>query len=168
MKSEKKKQIFCAIGGMILLIALDLLTKSQARQALAGGPVELIPGVFELRYLENHGAAFGIMQNKRIFFILITLVFLALAVFYFLKLPTDRRYRPMWIITTFVAAGAIGNFIDRMMLSYVRDFLYFKLIDFPIFNVADIYVTCGAIAFFIFTVFYYKDADFEFMKKKKG
>ncbi len=55
-----------------------------------------------------------------------------------------------------------------MMLSYVRDFLYFKLIDFPIFNVADIYVTCGAIAFFIFTVFYYKDADFEFMKKKKG
>ena len=149
MKSEKKKQIFCAIGCMILLIALDLLTKSQARQALAGGPVELIPGVFELRYLENHGAAFGI-------------------VFYFLKLPTDRRYRPMRIITTFVAAGAIGNFIDRMMLSYVRDFLYFKLIDFPIFNVADIYVTCGAIAFFIFTVFYYKDADFEFMKKKKG
>ena len=99
---------------------------------------------------------------------LITLVFLALAVFYFLKLPTDRRYRPMRIITTFVAAGAIGNFIDRMMLSYVRDFLYFKLIDFPIFNVADIYVTCGAIAFFIFTVFYYKEADFEFMKKKKG
>ena len=138
MKSEKKKQIFCAIGCMILLIALDLLTKSQARQALAGGPVELIPGVFELRYLENHGAAFGILQNKRIFFILITLVFLALAVFYFLKLPTDRRYRPMRIITTFVAAGAIGNFIDRMMLSYVRDFLYFKLIDFPIFNVADI------------------------------
>ena len=161
MKSEKKKQIFCAIGCMILLIALDLLTKSQARQALAGGPVELIPGVFELRYLE-------ILQNKRIFFILITLMFLALAVFYFLKLPTDRRYRPMRIITTFVAAGAIGNFIDRMMLSYVRDFLYFKLIDFPIFNVADIYVTCGAIAFFIFTVFYYKDADFEFMKKKKG
>ena len=96
---------------MILLIALDLLTKSQARQALAGGPVELIPGVFELRYLENHGAAFGIMQNKRIFFILITLVFLALAVFYFLKLPTDRRYRPMRIITTFVVAGAIASYL---------------------------------------------------------
>ena len=134
MKSEKKKQILCAIVCTGLLIVLDLFTKSQARQALAGGPVELIPGVFELRYLENHGAAFGIMQNKRIFFILITLVFLALAVFYFLKLPTDRRYRPMRIITTFVAAGAVGNFIDGCCRKFHRPDDAFLCQGFPVFQ----------------------------------
>lgn len=168
MKNEKMKQILLAVCCAVLLVALDLWTKIIAVRTLAAGPYELIPGVFELRYLENHGAAFGILQDRQVFFILITLVFLAIAVIFFAKLPTDRHYRPMRIITTFVAAGAIGNFADRITLSYVRDFLYFKLIDFPIFNVADIYVTCGAIAFFIFTVFFYKDADFDFMKKKKG
>ncbi|MBP3879505.1 MAG: signal peptidase II [Lachnospiraceae bacterium] len=167
MKNEKKRQILFAVFCALLLIALDLLTKTAARSALSGGPIELIPGVFELHYLENHGAAFGILQNQRLFFIVITAVFLAAAVFFYAKLPTDRRFLPLRVITVFIAAGAVGNFVDRMLFSYVRDFLYFKLIDFPIFNVADIYVTCGAIAFFIFTVFFYKDDDFNFIKKKK-
>ncbi len=168
MKNEKKRQILFAVLCASLLIALDLLTKTAARRALSGGPIELIPGVFELHYLENHGAAFGILQNQRVFFILITAVFLAAAVFFYAKLPADRRFLPLRVITVFIAAGAVGNFVDRMVFSYVRDFLYFKLIDFPIFNVADIYVTCGAVAFFIFTVFFYKDDDFNFIKKKKG
>lgn len=167
MKNEKKRQILFAVFCAFLLIALDLLTKTAARSALSGGPIGLIPGVFELHYLENHGAAFGILQNQRLFFIVITAVFLAAAVFFYAKLPTDRRFLPLRVITVFIAAGAVGNFVDRMLFSYVRDFLYFKLIDFPIFNVADIYVTCGAIAFFIFTVFFYKDDDFNFIKKKK-
>ena len=168
MKNEKKRQILFAVLCASLLIAMDLITKTAARRALSGGPIELIPGVFELQYLENHGAAFGILQNQRVFFILITAVFLAAAVFFYVNLPADRRFLPLRVITVFIAAGAVGNFVDRMVFSYVRDFLYFKLIDFPIFNVADIYVTCGAVAFFIFTVFFYKDDDFNFIKKKKG
>ena len=74
----------------------------------------------------------------------------------------------MWIITTFVAAGAIGNFIDRMMLSYVRDFLYFKLIDFPIFNVADIYVCVSTGMFLLLILFYYNDEDFNRLRGKRG
>ena len=61
----------------------------------------------------------------------------------------------------FFTAGAIGNFIDRITQQYVVDFLYFKLIDFPIFNVADIYVTCAAFAMILLGFFYYKDEDVE-------
>ena len=65
-----------------------------------------------------------------------------------------------WIMI-FMIAGAIGNLIDRVMQQYVVDFLYFKLINFPIFNVADIYVTCAAIALLILGFIYYKDEDIE-------
>ena len=66
-----------------------------------------------------------------------------------------------------VFAGAIGNFLDRLRLQYVIDFLYFELIDFPVFNVADCYVTiaCASFAFLVF--FYYKESDFEFLEKTK-
>ena len=57
-------------------------------------------------------------------------------------------------------AGAIGNFIDRVMRNYVVDFFYFSLIDFPIFNVADIYVTVAAFAMIFLGLFYYKEEDF--------
>ena len=64
-------------------------------------------------------------------------------------------------ILIFFAAGAIGNFIDRVSLNYVVDFLYFKLINFPIFNVADIYVTCSAFVIIVLGIFYYKDEDID-------
>ena len=65
------------------------------------------------------------------------------------------------MILIFFTAGAIGNFIDRIVQQYVIDFFYFKLINFPIFNVADIYVTCAAFVMLFLGIFYYKDEDFE-------
>ena len=70
-------------------------------------------------------------------------------------------------------AGAIGNMIDRTLLNYVVDFLYFSLIDFPIFNVADIYLTCATIALGILIIFYYKEDELDlilhvFVRKKKA
>ena len=65
---------------------------------------------------------------------------------------------------SFVTSGAAGNLIDRIFLHHVRDFLYFSLINFPIFNVADIYVTLSAIAAFILVIFVYKDDDLHFLK----
>ena len=102
----------------------------------------LINKVFQLCYLENRGAAFGLLQNQRIFFLICALVILIFAIWIYGKLPNAQRYLPLRIcIIGICGAGAIGNMIDRIYLGYVVDFFYFNLIDFPIFNVADINVT---------------------------
>ncbi len=151
-----------------LLVFLDQITKIAAVRYLADGPFSVISGVFELRYLENHGAAFGILQNQQWFFYVITVVFLVVIGIVYAKIPMTAYYRTLRILCMVLAGGAVGNLIDRVMLHYVRDFLYFSLIDFPIFNVADIYVTCGAIALFLLILFVYKDEDFEFLKKMES
>ena len=73
----------------------------------------------------------------------------------------EKKFLPLRICAIFIASGAIGNVIDRVRLNYVVDFLYFKLIDFPIFNVADIYVTVAAVMLVILVCFYYKEEDLE-------
>lgn len=156
-----------AVTGFVILTALDLLTKNWAANVLAAKPIVLLNGVFELRYLENKGAAFGLLQNQRTFFLILTAVFIVFMIWMFVKIPADSRYLPLRILIVTVSAGAFGNFYDRLTLTYVRDFLYFSLIDFPIFNVADIYVTCSAFAFFLLIVFFYKDDDFQFLEKKE-
>ena len=154
-----------ALSAVALLTLLDQITKILAADRLADGPFLIIPGVFELRYLENRGAAFGMLQNQRIFFLVLTVVFLAVITYIYLRIPADRKYLPLRILSIIVTAVAIGNFIDRLVLVYVRDFLYFSLIDFPIFNVADIYVTVGCILLILLLLFYYKDEELNFFKK---
>ena len=133
-----------AIVSIIVLTAIDQITKFLAvRYLMEGGPIVLIDGVFELRYLENRGSAFGLMQNQRIFFIIITIIIVGIFVWLYCKLPDTRRMRWMHLICIGIISGALGNFIDRFINGYVVDFFYFKLINFPIFNVADIYVTAG-------------------------
>ena len=156
-----------ALASVAALTLLDQITKILASDRLEDGPFVIIPGVFKLRYLENRGAAFGMLQNQRVFFLVLTIVFLAIIARIYLKIPTDRKYLPLRILSIVVTAGAIGNFIDRLILVYVRDFLYFSLIDFPIFNVADIYVTVSAFVFFVLVLIYYKDSDLEFLSEKK-
>ncbi len=150
-----------AILASCFLIVLDQLTKYFAVLNLKGqNPYVIIPEVFQLRYLENRGSAFGMMQNKQLFLLIVTVIFLALLIWFFFKLPDTKKFRPLEVILVFVLAGAIGNMIDRIRLEYVIDFFYFELIDFPIFNVADIYITVSGITFFILFLFYYKEEDF--------
>ncbi|MDO4803746.1 MAG: signal peptidase II [Lachnospiraceae bacterium] len=153
-----------ALACFIVLVALDLLTKTRAAETLPERPIVLIKGVFELRYLENRGAAFGLLQNQRTFFLILTSIFILVMIWVFTRIPAEKKYLPLRILTVVVSAGAFGNFYDRLTLTYVRDFLYFSLINFPIFNVADIYVTCSAFAFFILIVFYYKEEDLSFFR----
>lgn len=168
MKTQKQYgRCLTAIVLFAVLVGLDLVTKLWAQNALPEKPISLIQGVFELRYLENRGAAFGLLQNQRTFFIILTIIFLAAMVYVYMRIPSDKKYLPLRLLVIIVSAGAFGNFYDRLTLTYVRDFLYFSLIDFPIFNVADIYVTCSAVAFFIMIVFVYKEDDLAFMEKKK-
>ena len=168
MKTQKQYgRCLTAIVLFAVLVGLDLMTKLWAQNTLPEKPISLIQGVFELRYLENRGAAFGLLQNQRTFFIILTIIFLAAMVYVYMRIPSDKKFLPLRLLVIIVSAGAFGNFYDRLKLTYVRDFLYFSLIDFPIFNVADIYVTCSAVAFFIMIVFVYKEDDLAFMEKKK-
>lgn len=157
-----------SILAVIVLTILDQWTKSLAVHYLAGNPdIPLIKGVLQLHYLENRGAAFGLMQNKVWLFVIMTSFFLIFAIYLYLKLPKTKRYLPLHIIVTVLLAGAAGNWIDRLRMGYVVDFIYFSLINFPVFNVADIYVTLSGIAIFIFVLFYYKEDDFKFLEQKK-
>lgn len=154
-----------------VLIVVDQLTKSLAVAHLkAQEPIVLWKNVFELRYLENRGAAFGIMQNQRTFFLILTAVLLVIIAYIYIKrIPDEQRFIWLNIIAILFFAGAVGNFIDRFVQDYVVDFFYFCLIDFPIFNVADIYVTVAAALLIILGIFYYKEDDFEriFPSRKK-
>lgn len=148
----------------VILIVFDQLMKHAAVVSLKDRPAKvLIDGVLELRYLENRGAAFGILQNAQVFFTIITIAFIAASVYIILRVPKNRFFLPLIICFTFLFSGAIGNFIDRTANKYVVDFIYFSIIDFPIFNVADIYVTLSVIAIFAMILFRYKDKDMEFL-----
>ncbi|MGN0344235.1 MAG: signal peptidase II [Lachnospiraceae bacterium] len=145
-----------------LLILLDQGTKYLAVEKLKDrASFVIIRGVFELHYLENRGAAFGVLQGKKIFFITVTLVMVVLLTYVYGRIPTERKFFPLHGICIALFAGAIGNFIDRILHNYVIDFFYFSLINFPIFNVADIYVTCAMALFIILFLFYYKEADLD-------
>ena len=168
MNKKNFSQKGILLGADILLLAIlifiDQLTKHFAVLYLKDKTaVSIIDGVFELKYLENRGAAFGMLQNQKFFFIFIALVILAVIAYVLVKTPNQRKYVKLHIALVFVAGGALGNMIDRCRLDYVVDFLYFSLINFPIFNVADIYVTLSAIFLVILLLFVYKESDLNFL-----
>ena len=149
-----------ALPGVLLcggMIAADLLTKLAASK-LGNREVVLIPGVLSFSYIENHGAAFGIMQGRQWLLIVISAVMIAAAVVFYIRRIRDIRYRYLRVLIVFLVAGALGNMIDRIMFGYVRDFIYFKLIHFPVFNVADIYVTVSAVLILIWIILH-DDSD---------
>ena len=130
----------------IVIIALDQYTKQLAISNLMGKrPIVLIENLLELHFVKNYGAAFGILQNQRTFFIIITsLVILGGIAFLFLKKDKVTKFGKFssWVLI----GGAIGNLIDRVRLEYVVDFIKIdlgSLYDFPVFNVADIFIVAG-------------------------
>jgi signal peptidase II len=171
-----------ALAAAILVVA-DQITKALAVLCLKDQPAfSLIDGVFELRYLENQSAAFGVdpvsilhkifqfsyfndnpaafLRCKMLFFIILTaLIMVALAIIY-RRIPWNRRFLPLNLVIVGIFAGAIGNLIDRIWHSYVVDFFYFRMINFPVFNVADIYVTVSMLGLIVLLMFYYQEEDF--------
>ncbi len=177
MDKEQPKQYQTFKKGMIgaavslVFILFDQLTKYWALTGLKWKkPFVLWKGVFELRYLENRGAAFGILQNQKWLLVTFTVASLLVLVYFYLKkIPAERKYFLFHLIAILFFSGAAGNFIDRVRQDYVVDFFYFSLIDFPVFNVADIYVVTGALLLIVVGVFHYTDEEWErvFSPKKK-
>lgn len=148
---------------ILVLVALDQITKTLAVAKLKGqDSFVILKGVFQLHYLENKGAAFGMMQNKQIIFTIGGILIIGVVGYFWKRMPFEKRYLPLRICSILIVAGAIGNMIDRIIQNYVVDFFYFELIDFPIFNVADIYVTVACFLFAYLIIFYYKEEDLKF------
>lgn len=184
MRQKKNRSVMIKSTIIVaILILIDQITKMFAFNGLKNTPgITIINGVFELKYLENQSAAFSLdpisliykifhityfdthpqvfLNCKMAFFIILTVAVLVIIVLLYQRIPWNRRFLPLNVILIGFFAGAIGNLIDRMVHNYVIDFFYFSLINFPIFNVADIYVTLSAIALIIVVFFYYKEEDY--------
>ena len=164
-----KKKLWILLDLLIIcaLVALDQYTKYLAVIHLKDKQAYIIVnGVLELNYLENKGAAFGMLQNQKAFFIFVAVVILSVIGYVLLKAPDKKKYRKMHLLLSLIAAGAIGNMIDRIRLNYVIDFIYFVLINFPIFNMADIYVTVSTVVLVILLLFVYTENDLSFISFK--
>ena len=148
-----------SFGIIVILILLDQASKYWASiTLLQNGPISLIPNVFEFSYTENRGVAFSMLQDQRWIFIPVSLLMTVALILMLLRSPM-RKNKLFCSSVILIIAGAIGNLIDRILLGYVIDFLYFSLIDFPVFNVADCFVVIGAGLLFIFTMFGMKEYE---------
>lgn len=161
MKDYKKKINLTCLILLVTSIVADQITKILAQNNLIGNPITIIDGVFSLTYLENRGVGFGFLQNRIGLIIIVNILVLLLVAIYFMRLPKTSRFFVLHILLTFIVSGAIGNMIDRVRLGYVIDFFYFELIDFPIFNVADIYVTVSVFLLMFLVLFVYKSEELD-------
>lgn len=123
-----------------LLIALDRLTKAWAVRTLPGDPLEIIPGWLSLRYAENTGAAFGMLSGMRLLNALLTLALLVCLAVFVWRL---RREKGMLASGAVVMAGGLSHLYDRLLGKNIVDFISLDIINFPIFNVADICICAG-------------------------
>ncbi len=141
--------MFYIIGA--LLIIIDQATKFLSVSKLKPlGSVEIIKGILSFTYVENKGAAFGILQNARWVFILATIIIIAALIIYKIKSKENSKiysYSSMLLIS-----GGIANLIDRVFLGYVVDMIEVTFIDYPVFNFADCCVVAGAILLCIYVL----------------
>jgi len=134
-------------------ILLDRITKIWAIEVLSKiSQVIVIKDVFSLLYLQNKGAAFGILQGKLYFLTIVTIVVVVGMIYYIIKYrPRSKLIR---ISFSLIISGALGNLLDRMFYKYVVDFISIHFKDiyyFPVFNIADVMVVIGTalLAFYL-------------------
>ena len=142
--------LLAAVAAVIVI--LDQVSKALVVANIPlDGYVEAIPGLFHLTYIRNTGAAFSMLEGQRIFFLVITAVFLGGVIYCIVKKVFAHPY--FWIFAA-ITGGAIGNLIDRIRFGYVVDMIAVDFIDFAIFNVADIFITCGAVVLVVYALFF--------------
>jgi len=144
-----KNILFFTIAFFVVLF--DQLTKYFVRQKLVfGKSIPVLDHIIYLTYIKNRGAAFGILQNGRILFIVIGVVSL-LIILYFFHFFTSSN--PLLIGGSLLFGGIIGNLLDRIFLGYVTDFMHFRF--WPVFNIADSCVDVGLLIVVVYLLFFY-------------
>ena len=151
--------VLCVLG----ITAVDQLTKFLVVQNIPlYDHIPAIPGLFRLTYVQNTGAAFSMLQDQQWLFLVIFLVLTAAIVYDFAKKSMPFTKLERWLIVL-VYAGGLGNMIDRVRLGYVVDMIELEFMNFPVFNVADCFITCGCIALIAHLVLFNRD----FWKEEK-
>jgi signal peptidase II len=150
-----------ALIAVAALLGLDQLVKLWTVNELArmpGGEIQLWPGVFHLTYVQNRGAAFGMLQNQLWLFALATVVLVGGLIYVLWRM---RRSGPalLRVSLVLIIAGGIGNFIDRLARGFVVDMFYVKLIDFAVFNVADMCVVIGVALMCFYILFMHREPE---------
>lgn len=146
---------------MLLLVAgataLDQLTKILVVENIPlYGHVDMIPGVVSLTYVQNTGAAFSSFKGMQWLFLLVFIVFTVGVIWEFSKKKLPFTTFERWCISV-IYAGGLGNMIDRLRLGYVVDMIKTEFMEFPVFNVADSFITCGCIALLVHLFFFNRD-----------
>ena len=164
MKNKLILSISLACGIFAFILIADLLSKHFIFQALpnAGDSMEVISGFFNLLHVENTGAAWGMLAGRPIFLILVSLIILAVYLWFYvirLKKHKGNTSLVLSISVGFIVGGCFGNLIDRVVFGYVRDFINLQFMDFPVFNIADISLTIGIILMIIYFIFIYNKED---------
>ena len=146
-----------------VIVVLDQLAKylTVANIALYDA-IPFIPGLLELTYIQNTGAAFSSFEGQQWLFALIFVLFTGMILYEYFKKPMPFTALERWCIAA-IYGGGLGNMIDRVRLGYVVDMLETKFMVFPVFNVADCFITCGCILMMISLIFFNK----EFWKDEK-
>ena len=148
---------------VVLAVVADQLTKLWV---VANIPLHTqmnaIPGLFHLTYVQNTGAAFSSFQGQRWLFALVFAVFTVAVIWEFSKKRLPFSGFERWCVAA-IFAGGLGNMIDRVRLGYVVDMIAVDFINFPVFNVADCFITCGCIALMVSLIFFNK----QFWKDEK-
>ena len=156
------------ISIIVGILALDLITKYVFDATLGDDTKTIIPGLFNFKLVHNYGAAWGMMAGKQIFLIVLSVVFLAIFIIYYIKEKNKTWF--MNVTFGFLIAGCVGNLFDRLVFGYVRDFIqsdFWK--TFPVFNFADVALVFGVVMFLIYLIIYFtKQSKKQKVEDKNG
>ena len=148
---------------VVFIVVIDQITKYLTVLYIpAIGVQTFIPGLLQITYVQNTGAAFSSFEGQQWLFALIFLIFTVLIVYEYKKKPMGFTTFERWCIAA-IYGGGLGNMIDRVRLGYVVDMIETTFMEFPVFNVADCFITCGGVLLMIHPFLFNK----EFWKEKK-
>lgn len=163
------KYIIIEIIVVLAVVTIDQITKLTIYESVnENGKMNIIKGVLSFTAVQNTGASFGIFNDKTVLLSIVSCV-CSVGLIVFLIYTIKHRNLLLRISLIMIIGGAIGNLIDRVFLGYVRDFVYFELINFAVFNLADSALVIGTILLVIYVIFFYneKDEKGNNIKKKK-
>ena len=172
MKNKKFLSPFLAVSIFVVVLMLDLLTKEFIIKNLipnVGDMVGVIPGFINFVYVKNTGAAWGMLAGRPVFLIVLSLIVIGLLIaYYVLRLKKTDKHSSVWfgVSMGLIAGGCFGNLVDKIAFGYVRDFINFEFISFPVFNFADVALTIGVITMIIYFLFFYSKEE-KLVKKDK-